>query len=223
MRVVAIGAPVVCVGLLSAMTVQRSMYASAEDVAPYHAHIREVVEQVPAEFGDWKGTDEPVPPAAVALLKPNVILSRRYVNETAGRRVDLLIVHCRDARDIAGHYPPICYPSHGWQEVSREMGDWTIDDQHVGATVYRFGRDVAGQPVRVVVVNLIVLPDGTMARDMQAVRAQAADYRSHFYGAAQVQFVFPATVGNDDREQTVQELLELIRPVLAAVGQGVVR
>mgnify|MGYP007071125856 CR=1 FL=1 len=29
-------------------------------------------------------------------------------------QVNVAVVQCRDARDMGGHYPPICYPGQGW-------------------------------------------------------------------------------------------------------------
>ena len=54
-----------------------------------------------------------VPPEAQELLRPNAIFSRRF-QRPGEIGVHVLVVHCSDARDMIGHYPPICYPSSGW-------------------------------------------------------------------------------------------------------------
>src|SRR6185437_11848693 len=75
-------------------------------MAEYHQRIRAAAEALPMNIGSWRGQDAPVTAGAVALLHPNVIVSRRYLDPASGRAVNFLLVQCTDARDILGHYPP---------------------------------------------------------------------------------------------------------------------
>ena len=81
----------------------------------YHASVKAAVEAVPTVVGSWVGIDTPVPEAAVRMLHPNIILSRRYQNLSTNETLTVLLVHVRDARDVLGHYPPVCYPGQGWR------------------------------------------------------------------------------------------------------------
>jgi hypothetical protein len=91
----------------------------------------------------------------------------------------------------------------------------------VPATDYYFTRKSGGRALGMHVANFMILPDGTIVRDMTAVRKQAADYRSHFYGAAQVQLVFSDSIGEGQRQRITQQFLRLIRPVAEAIATGV--
>lgn len=221
MKVTAIAAPVVCLGLLAGMSIEYASYPDAEDVAPYHDMVKKTIEQMPYEVGDWVAEDVPLPPSALALLKPNAICSRRYINRAQRLSVDLLLVHCQDARDLAGHYPPICYPANGWRTTDAEPTERQVDGWLVPATDYYFTRESGGRALGMHIANFMILPDGTIVRDMTAVRKQAADYRSHFYGAAQVQLVFSDSIGEGQRQRITQQFLRLIRPVAEAIATGV--
>jgi hypothetical protein len=197
------------------MVIQRAGYPSPADVEPYHRAVRMAIDAVPARIDAWVGTDGKVPASAVALLKPNRIVSRCYVNTQSLQQFNLLIVHCRDARDLAGHYPPNCYPSAGWTARGARACEWQIDDWHVTGMRYEFRKDLVGHDT---VVNLLILPDGTLVRDMNAVRRLAADYRTHFYGAAQIQLVFPESMPERTRSQVTRRVLRELRPVVDAIA-----
>src|SRR5688572_8658902 len=109
---VAYGATVlVLLALLGDRALLRMAPAETE---PYHAAVRAAVAAIPQVSGNWVGKDVPVPDAAVQMLHPNVIFSRRYQNLSTNETVAVLLVHVRDARDVLGHYPPVCYPGQGW-------------------------------------------------------------------------------------------------------------
>src|SRR4051812_11108984 len=72
------------------------------DAEAYHTRVRKVAANIPYHFGNWLGLDVPVPGSAVKLLKPNIIISRRFEEMRTGRQVTLLVVQCTDARDILG-------------------------------------------------------------------------------------------------------------------------
>jgi hypothetical protein len=110
---------------------QRVVSGRAPDPEPYHASVRQAAASVPLRTGTWFATEEPVPPSAMALIKPNVILSRRYVDAISGQQAILLLVQCRDARDLLGHWPPVCYAGQGWvQELAAER-QWQVDDLRI--------------------------------------------------------------------------------------------
>jgi hypothetical protein len=193
------------IGGLGAETLWRPRPADAE---PHHQRVRLAAAQSPLEFGDWKGVDTPVPPAAIVLLKPNVIISRQYHNRQTGRSVNFLLVHCKHARDLAGHYPPVCYPAHGWRASGSEENDWLVAGRLIPGTEYDFYRSDGGRDTHCTVSNLMVLPGRGFARDMKEVRKAAADYLRQFYGAAQIQVVMDAEVPADERQDIVRAFLE---------------
>lgn len=173
-------------------------------------------------FGSWVGQDEQVAQEALRLLSANKVLSRSYTHVGTGRHVGLLIVQCRNARDMVGHYPPVCYPNSGWSLQSAEPITFTVDDLQIPATEYEFAISRFGSAGRLWIYNFMILPSGQFAADMRGVQAVAADYTQKFFGAAQVQLVFKSS-GADraDREQIARQFLRIIHDAIVVMRSGV--
>jgi hypothetical protein len=207
----------VLLGGLAAETQFRPRPADAE---PFHKRVSSALRQMPTMIGEWDSREVPIPPAAVALLKPNAYFSRRYTNRNTGRTVDFLLVQCRDARDMGGHYPPVCYPAHGWSPISAKPVEWQVGGKPLPGMEYEFSRIDEAQTFSTVVSNLMILPTGRYVREMSEIRKAAADYLRQFYGAAQIQVVMPAAVPEEERRELVQMLLEANLPMLQTLGSG---
>lgn len=163
--------------------------------------------------GKWVGEDarDKIPREAQQLLRPNAILSRTYTapGEPA---LHVLVIHCGDARDMIGHYPPVCYPSSGWVTRGPEHGmnrDWRIFHQPFPVREYVFSRarNLAGEDV-IRVFNTFVLPDGQVTPDIEAINRQSERLAVTVRGVAQVQVIMMATVPQARAEAAAAELLE---------------
>ncbi len=194
-------------GLVGSMAAAKLLRPVPEDAQPYHLQVRKVVEAIPQRVGDWVGLDQEIPRSAVKLLRPNVLFHRQYRNLRTGGVATFLIVHCKDARDLAGHYPPNCYPANGWTQESQRPRDWNINDLPVTGTEYEFSRTSLTGETRIVVMNFMVLPNGQILRGMERVRHAASDYTRRFYGAAQFQLLMDASIAPDERDQYVAQLV----------------
>ena len=152
---------------------------------------------------------QPAPADAEGLLKPNAYLHRVYINPVRDHRVELLLVQCRDARDMQGHYPPICYPSHGCQmPLPGNAEIWNVGN--AVKTVQIPGREYqvtfpGGQ--QIAIRNFFVLPNGKMVRDMNDVTTAAKDYRELVYGVAQVQLLFDGKTNTADRNEIFAQVI----------------
>jgi hypothetical protein len=186
----------------------------------YHARIRESAEALPRHFGPWLAMDVPVPTAAVELLQPNVIISRRYTNIQTGEAVTFLFVQVRDARDILGHYPPACYPGQGWNTETADPVVWLEQGAQINGTRYRFVRDRLQEDSQIVIDNFLLLPDGTTCSDMDAVESVAQDRLRKVFGAAQVQLVYSVRVSPDRQRQITEEFISHIEPMIMAASAG---
>lgn len=193
------------------------------DAAPYHARVRDMAARLPYSLGPWLGIDTPVPPAAVELLRPNVILSRQYQNVRTGRTAGLLIVHCEDARELIGHYPPACYVAHGWEMRSKVAKTREVDGEGIPITDYTFASRRVDYANELRIDNFMVLPDGQLCRDMDAVEAMAQDYRRKFFGAAQVQVISDARCSESEREDMFRQLIRAAGPLLREMRGGTTR
>jgi hypothetical protein len=208
------------VGLLGGLCGETLLRPKPADAEPYHRRVREASQRVPLVVGQWLGKEERVEAAAIALLRPNVMLQRRYNNASTGRVVSFLLVQCKDARDMAGHYPPNCYPGQGWRLANAQPMDWRIGDRVIGGKEYEFTRVETGQPISLFVCSLMILPSGTFVRDISEVRAAAADYLRQFYGAAQIQLVLDGSVPAEERKSIFCELVGANMPMLETLCSG---
>ena len=177
------------------------------DAQPYHAAVREAVEAIPRTFGVWQGRDFETPPEAVKLLQPNIILTRQYVNTHTGELATLLIVHCKNARDLSGHYPPVCYPNAGWNFAAQPQPQiWTIHGRTIPGYAYPFVLSRSLHPVHTTVLNFLIVP-GAFVSDMEAVREAGGDQSRYFYGGAQVQLLVDSSITPERRDQLMREIV----------------
>ncbi len=195
----------------------------ATDAAPYHQAIREEAAKIPLNIEGWIGTEQELPRPAIALLKPNVALSRRYLHVATGNSMSLLFIQCKEARDLYGHHPPSCYPSNGWTAESVEPRDWKIGDLQIPGTEYTFTRSRLDGDARLIVYHFVIRPDGLIERDTEGLRRASADLRKRGFGGAQVQLVFMDTIPETERKAAFQALIPLVLPVIEMVRTKVSR
>jgi hypothetical protein len=203
--------------LIGGVAAQRMLGPTRADAEPYLQRIRAAAEATPMSLGDWQGTEQPVPPAAVAMLRPNVLMSRAYTDVTGGRSASWLFVHCSDARDLGGHYPPICYVNSGWVLSSSEVRELKVNDWTVHATEYSF----TTQPFRgrqsLTVIDTMAMPDGAFHADIDSVRAAAAGLTRRYWGASQIQVVMDSTMPRHLRDEIAVSLIAAHADVIKAV------
>jgi hypothetical protein len=191
--------------------------------AAYFDRVAETIGDVPLQTGPWVGLDIPVIPAAQDLLQPNKVLQRRYTNTETGESFEVLIVHCKDVRDMLGHFPPVCYPANGWKLEQKVGTTAPLGDGDVPATRYGFSREVDFVRDEIRIVNLFVLPasEGDSYGPDFGIVERAGRYRQRArLGAGQVQVIVPATVSADRRAEIVETAMDLIEPVLRDVERG---
>lgn len=208
--------------MLIALLMQKSTVEKTSwDAQPYHRQVRQAVDDVPYVVGDWIGQDVPVPTAAIQMLRANVVLSRRYRNVSDGSQVVLVIVQCSDARDLLGHYPPVCYPSHGWTTESTFDRQWQVKQQDIDGVEYHFSREELQRVEPLVVQNFMVLPGGGTSAGMSAVNQLAQDQQRKFYGAAQVQLVCSGDMPAEQRDKAFKTLVAAAMPATSVIQYAV--
>jgi hypothetical protein len=198
-----------------------SLQAYYQDAEGYHAKVLSVADEIPVAVGDWLGNTQEVPAGAVSLLRPNLTLSREYSN-SSGQHASLLLVQCRDARDLLGHYPPVCYDAHGFVQVGAHRLDWDLDGDKLLGTMYEFRRtDRQERTTAIKVYDVMILPNGQTAPDMAGVDRVARDRKQRYFGAAQIQILTDASMSDEDRTQVISLLLRGAKPVINAIRAGV--
>lgn len=211
--------------LLLGIALERLTFLTPEDAGPYHASVRAAMDAVPDRFGAWEGTDIDVPEAAQRLLRPNTVLSRQYRRADPPGAATLILIQCGDTRDLLGHYPPVCYPAHGWTAE----GEADLEVEAAGARTpvrrYQFTRHSVARASTLVVYSFFVIPGRGRVRGMDAVGAVAADYSRRHFGAAQVQVVLGDTPSEAEERDRVGAMLsaaaDAIRALEGVGGRGV--
>lgn len=185
--------------------------------------VRQAVASVPRLIGPWVGSDEQVSPQAQQLLRPNALLSRTY-QKPGGPRVQVLVVHCSDARDMIGHYPPICYPSSGWlPEVSdeRAIDELELADGVLPVQVYRFRRiRDHGSLQQIRIFSAFVLPDGTPTREIDDINQQSQRLAVSTRGVAQLQIITQAHLPRAEALEAASEILRGMRHLFETLRVG---
>lgn len=211
--------------LLGGIFLESLGHPKVEDAQPFHAAAKQLINAIPTEFDDYESREIPIPQAAQALLRPNAQFSREYVNKADGRRASFLLVQCADSRDMAGHYPPVCYPANGWEaRADGEEGGEPVtfdlgDGVQVPAMRYEFSRIAMGERRKITVYNFFAIPAKGYAINMKAVRRAAATFGIRFFGAAQFQVVVEGDVDRESQESIVRDLWSPIAELVEFLGQ----
>lgn len=193
---------------------------TTDDAAAYHTRVKAVVEALPVRVGDWAGEDVSVPSSATALLRPNALKARSYRRSTDNVVVTLVVVQCEDTRDMAGHYPPICFPANGWKALDTQLlHDMGGEGSQLPVTRYVFERASVFERSERYVFNLLLLPIQGAVNDMPDVRKAAANPQARMRGAAQIQIMLSGSVTETDQLDIVREFVRAVRPVITAVTQ----
>ena len=217
-------APILAAVMLVVLLVQHMIERdTAGGVDVYMARAAAQIEDVPLDIGPFKGRETTVAPAAVELLQPNRILQRQYTVLETGEWFSLLIVHCKIAKDMYGHYPPNCYPRSGWEQawdpvkLVLKAGDMTIP-----AKRYRFTREDSIVAEQMDILSFFVLPSGQVrfGSDMDLVDMSSRLPWTDKLGAAQVQILTPAEMSDQRRREIWDMVLDAIAPVLHTIAEG---
>jgi len=209
--------------ILAGVGADRAMFqVPAADSYPYHARVRAAAAGMPEVIGDWTSKPVEVPTAAQKLLRSNVLISREYTNQKTRQVANFLLVQCGDARDLDGHYPPICYPNAGFTLAAVQPPKADTDLAAPG-TVYKFTQDTLNGTKAIWVFNLMVLPDGQTSPNMAGVDGIARNRRLRYFGAAEIQVITDIGMPEAERTQVINMLLAGAGPLVETIRSGVVQ
>jgi len=166
-----------------------------------------------------------IPTPAAQLLHPNAFLSKEYVEHLGDRDLtgDVLLIQCKDAVDMQGHYPPHCYPANGGRELDPpHPRSWTVGNMEIRGTEYFFALPSGSTEVRRWVYDFFIIPRiPGLANSMQgiypdidAVYKSGGSYQRHYFGAAQFQFVFDQSMTQPQRDRF---MIDFLTPNLSVI------
>ena len=132
----------------------------------------EALEDFPDQIGDGAGLwiavrDVGVPSRQERILDLSSHVSREFrrLGSHPPVTATLFIAYCLDARTMAGHPPPHCYPASGWSMKTDGTTRSTVvreDGRTIDCTVYQFRRDPIND-VDLTVVNGFFAAPGTFS------------------------------------------------------------
>lgn len=215
-----LAAPLVTLILLCGIATATLRRPGPSDAEAFHERIRAAVASIPSVINQWVGNDIEMPIDVVALLRPNALVYRTYRNSSTQRVVILTLVQAKDARNLVGHYPPVCFTSHGWSVDSVDRQDWHCADRLIPVSEYHCSRATAGGFERMTVINFMVLPNGQLQADMEGVHRAAANYTRRFFGAAQFQLILDADLSLNERRSIFAQLITASRGAIEALGSA---
>ena len=189
-----------------------------DDAALHHERVRRAAESsIPFSFGPWIGRDVDPVAGTEDILHPNVLVQRDYENIRTGERVSVLFVQSLDARDLLGHYPPVCYPAHGLVSGPAVAMDAELEGRRIPHMRYAFSRTDIESASGIAVDAFLVVPGGGIVRDMASVDQAAADARRRHLGAAQFQVVTDASLPSARRDEIFREFVGRTLPLLLSL------
>ncbi|MEQ8317107.1 MAG: exosortase-associated EpsI family protein [Phycisphaerales bacterium] len=216
-----LAAPLTAV-VLAAMAVYSIMAIRPAGSEAYFREVREAIEALPVTIEGYRGVDRQPLAASVELLRPNKLLQRQYEHPLTGATFSILVVHCGDVRDMMGHYPPVCYPSNGWDVIEAE-GE-SIERSRGGpipVTRYRVTRDDGTASFARVIANTFVVPraDSPLGRDDGVLDTVTRTRWSSGLGAAQVQIITDAQMDGQTRERIERAVADELQGLIDAVAR----
>ncbi|MFO0831148.1 MAG: exosortase-associated EpsI family protein [Phycisphaerales bacterium] len=213
--------------LLLGFFAEARTHPTRETAAPYHARVAAAAGAIPLSHGDWIGADntDKVPPAAIKMLRPNVLFGRNYTNDALGLRARVVFVQCTDSRDMGGHYPPVCYRAQGWEITPTSAPDQapgtpltlSSGGRDIPVREYRFRKSDALQDVNIRIYSFFVIPRVGPVSTLAPVRQAASDYMLRPYGSAQVQVITDASLPDEMARRAFTDLVEPMLPLIGAV------
>jgi len=226
-RAVAIGAPVASalillwVAVFGGLNLEQPAWAEE-----YHTDVASAINSIPQQVGDWIGSDDPeIQPAQQRILKPNIIVQRTYRQPGSDKYIRLLVVHCKLASDMNGHYPRICYPNTGWQLESADPMSIRLGTTAIPATHYAFTSSREGRDIEMYNVNFFILParEQNLAASMEALERSARNVQRVGLGAAQVQFISDEPLNTEEWKPILERFARAVEGPIDAIVQGAER
>ncbi len=188
----------------------------------YFERVAAAIDALPFKVGDFVGSPQEVTPAAIQLLRPNRLSQRGYQDPLTGRSVTLLLVHCKDVRDMRGHYPPNCYPAHGWRREGDREVMVPIAGKHRPARIYEFSQRGDTAEMRMQVLNFFVVPGRSemIVPDVAALDLVTGSRRATGLGAGQVQIVVTDPRLLDGDTGVIEQFMHAIEPAVLEIAKG---
>jgi len=183
------------------------------EVESRHAEIEKAFGRIPARLqssATWLRRKEvPIPTGQIEILGDVAFASLEYqrLGSSPPLLATLFIVHCRDARTMSGHHPPVCYPASGWslQEEVLEDRITLASGLELRLAAYRFQRGSLGRTLTV--VNGFLVPGAGPVRFVEDAIGSVNTLTQAALGVSQFQVLLSGRIPIDDALGYTKEIL----------------
>ena len=195
--------PIAAVVFLSGIALAPEDTSDRLTIETLRQRMKTVLAQIPDRLGvstSWWMVDEVPVPTEAKMLDLNASVSRLYYmlgSDSAGQ-MTLFISHAKDARSMAGHHPPNCYPSQGWSFNPEETVEFVVpvaEGRQIKAALHVFHRGESGRSMRV--VNGFLTPDGRGVAHLDETSSIMGRATTSRLGLIQYQLVFYSDLENE--------------------------
>ena len=175
--------------------------------------IAEAFSRIPLQLDSdstWiRRREVPIPTGQLAILGEVAFSSLEYQRLGSSPPVlaTLFMVHCRDARSMSGHHPPICYPASGWILDGDPMEDSLVLSSGIELLLsgFQFHRGSSGRSLTV--VNGFLIPGQGSARFVEDAQESVLTLSRAVLGISQFQVLFSGRMSIDESFRYTKEIL----------------
>ena len=175
--------------------------------------IEEAFSRIPLQLGadsTWiRRKEVPIPTGQLAILGEVAYVSLQYqrLGSSPPILATLFMVHCRDARSMSGHHPPICYPASGWvtEGVPREDSLVLSSGIELLLSGFQFHRGSNGRVLTV--VNGFLIPGQGPVGVAGDAQASVVTLSRAVLGISQFQVLFSGPMPIDESFRYTKEIL----------------
>lgn len=205
--------------LLAGGWLHRDLHARVEQALGRVATLREPLDALPVEIGEWRSEDVPLDPRVLEVAHfDDAWVSRIYRRPRDGAAVTLFIGYVGRARARLGHRPDVCMVAHGWEQRLARAVHVPTAAGDAPATLMEFSppRDF-GNPMTVMAAYLV---NGRYLKSESALKgwnSRAPDL-SGSSAASYICRTQAAVTGTGDLQQDQATLSELLGQVLPKVA-----
>ena len=209
---------VAAVLLLTFVSIGRGLFAIEENsrVGPIQEALSAIPSRLIAEEGTWvRQREVAVPSRQAEIFGLSASMSAEYLRlrSRPQLRAVVFVAYCSDARTMAGHHPPRCYPASGWlmsdQKAEDDFSFERSDGRRILGTIYRFVREGVITAELTVVNGFFASGErffGSLVEARKVVKPALLGGKGLF----QFQILFQGTMSNDDILGYATEIMNAI-------------
>lgn len=186
------------------------------------AAINAAIDSLPFLPGTLIAEDATPMAPAIKMLRPERLIQRTYTDTESRDQFGIVIVFSPDARDLAGHHPPVCYPNAGWKPLGAANVQIPSGTRTIDAVSYRFSRtdNSLHATAYTIATSFFIVPGNSQPfqSSMQAVEAAARDRRAAGLGAVHVMILLSGDHSDAERDRLLRRAGDVLLTTIERIA-----